>query len=116
MTSNTIATAPSTPWIRTPITDLTGSLISHQWHGRCADFELSVMECLEAYGRDLGRVKCDKLLQDFKECNLREKQKKRFFAMKSERNRQYWSGERSKQDRYAEPGPAFESYETNIKY
>lgn len=101
-----------TPWFRSPFSDITGSLLSYQWYGRCADFELNAMECIEAYGKDLGRIKCEQLIKDFKECSLREKQRKRFFTMRFERHRQYWMGERSKEDRYSDP-PAYDSYQSS---
>ncbi|XP_023016668.1 NADH dehydrogenase (ubiquinone) 15 kDa subunit [Leptinotarsa decemlineata] len=97
------------PWLKSPFTDLTAGLISHQWYGECADMEMKVLECFEAYGLDKGLKKCDLLIQDFRECSLRHKQMKRMVAMRNERHRQAWNGERSKEEKYAK-GPAPDSY------
>ncbi|XP_065166782.1 NADH dehydrogenase [ubiquinone] iron-sulfur protein 5-like [Atheta coriaria] len=88
------------PWFRSPFSDLTAQLVSHQWYGRCADFELKVMECFEAYGLDKGMRECDTLIQDFKECQSRTKQRDRAMAMRMERHKQYFKGERK--EHYAE--------------
>lgn len=98
-----------TPWLRSPFTDITGNLLTHQYSGRCQKFELDVMECLEAYGKDRGLVKCEALIRDFRECHTREKQTRRTFAMRNERNRQYAAGERSAENLYA-PSPKPESF------
>ncbi|KAG5879118.1 hypothetical protein JTB14_031665 [Gonioctena quinquepunctata] len=97
------------PWLKSPFTDLTGSLISHQWYGECADMEMRALDCLEAYGLDRGLQKCDLLVQDFKECSLKTKQFKRIVAMRNERHRQHLSGERSKEEKWAKP-PTYDSY------
>lgn len=97
------------PWFKSPFTDLTGALISHQWYGRCAKMEMDVIDCMEAYGMDKGLEKCDALIQDFKECAARQKQLKRSYAMRYERQRQYWAGERSKENLYA-PSPKIDSF------
>lgn len=97
------------PPFRTPFTDLTGCVISHQWHGKCKDFEMRAIDCLEAYGLNRGLEKCNDLIEDFKECGLRQKREARMIAMRNERARQYWMGERSKNERYAEP-PIVDSY------
>lgn len=101
--------ATVTPWLRSPFTDLTGNLINHQWYGHCAELEMKVMDCMEAYGMERGLIKCDTLIQDFKECFFREKQYSRFMAMRLERHRQYKAGERSKEDLYCEP-PKIDSF------
>lgn len=92
------------PPVRTPFTDLTGAIISHQWHGSCADMEMKVIDCLDAYGLTRGKVKCKDLMDDFKECYMRTKQRSRVEAMKDERERQYKAGERSDEDHYL-PAP-----------
>lgn len=66
------------PFLRTPFTDLTGSLINHQHYGKCGEMELSMMECLEAYGVDRGTKKCADLIADFQECHGMKKQMMRF--------------------------------------
>lgn len=97
------------PPFRTPLTDLTGCVISHQWHGRCKDFEMRAVDCLEAYGLYRGLEKCHDLLEDFKECSMNTKRDARLNDMRLERTRQYWMGERSKSERYATP-PKPDSY------
>lgn len=62
------------PIVRSPLTDLTGCLVNHQTYGKCADFELDMMECLEAYGVQRGAKKCDTLIADFQECVGMKKQ------------------------------------------
>lgn len=91
------------PPFKTPLTDLTGCVISHQWHGRCSEFEMRAVDCLEAYGLHRGQEKCRDLLDDFKECATRKIRETRLNAMRMERQRQYWMGERSKEERYAAP-------------
>lgn len=62
------------PYFRSPFTDIFGSMINHQQYGRCGRFELNMMECMEAYGLDKGRVKCANLIDDFNECHTLTKQ------------------------------------------
>jgi len=81
------------PAFRTPITDLTGNLITSQSNKRCADFEMRAMECLEAYGVQKGRAKCVDYMDDLRECMFRTKQLGRVSAMRVERHRQYYLGE-----------------------
>ncbi|XP_018579298.1 NADH dehydrogenase [ubiquinone] iron-sulfur protein 5 [Anoplophora glabripennis] len=97
------------PWLKSPFTDLTGAIVSHQWYGACADMEMKALDCLEAYGLDRGLKKCDPLIRDFTECALKIKQFKRMNAIRWERNRQYWAGERSKEDRWSK-SPTHDSY------
>lgn len=70
------------PFIRSPFTDLTAHLVNHQNNGRCADMEMKVMDCMEAYGVDKGTIKCDALIKDFQECTGMEKQLRRFYVRK----------------------------------
>lgn len=62
------------PYFRSPFTDIFGSMINHQQYGRCTRFEMNMMECLEAYGLDKGKVKCVDLIDDFNECQNLTKQ------------------------------------------
>ena len=62
------------PAFRTPMTDLVGSIMTHQTGSRCADFEMRAMECLEAYGVQRGRVRCVDYLDDLRECTFKFKQ------------------------------------------
>lgn len=66
------------PFFRSPITDLTGGLISHQLFGRCAKQEMDMADCLEAYGLDRGFRKCRDIIGDFIECHTLSKQFRRF--------------------------------------
>ncbi|XP_031632346.1 NADH dehydrogenase [ubiquinone] iron-sulfur protein 5 [Contarinia nasturtii] len=75
------------PYFRSPFTDVFGSIINHQQYGKCARFEMNMMECLEAYGVDKGRVKCADLIDDFNECHNMTKQFLRHMAMNAERQR-----------------------------
>lgn len=63
-----------TPIIKTPFTDLVGNIGHHQYYGRCADFEMKMMNCFEAYGLERGKVKCKDIIDDFEECHLMTKQ------------------------------------------
>jgi NADH dehydrogenase (ubiquinone) Fe-S protein 5 len=62
------------PAFRSPFTDLTGSLINHQYFGQCAEFEMRAVDCLEAYGIVRGAKKCTNVIEDFNECVLQKKQ------------------------------------------
>lgn len=62
------------PFFRSPLTDLTGCVINHQAYGKCAEFEMDMMDCLEAYGVDKGVIKCKDLIADFQECVGMKKQ------------------------------------------
>lgn len=66
------------PFFRSPFTDITGGMISHQLLGQCQKEEAQYMDCLEAYGLDRGLRKCTHLLHDFKECQTSLLQFKRF--------------------------------------
>jgi hypothetical protein len=62
------------PVVRSPLTDFVGNMFQHQHFGRCSDFEISMMECMEAYGMPGAEVKCRDLIDDFKECHYQTKQ------------------------------------------
>ncbi|XP_023298087.2 uncharacterized protein LOC111680646 [Lucilia cuprina] len=100
---------PITPFIRSPFTDLTGSLINHQTYDKCGELEMNMMDCLEAYGAEKGKKMCKDLVDDFNECFTMHKQMLRFQAMRSERMKQYWSGDRKKEELFAEP-PRVDAY------
>ncbi|KDR22009.1 uncharacterized protein LOC110827397 [Zootermopsis nevadensis] len=97
------------PFFRSPFTDLTGSLINHQFYGKCEEMEMRMMNCLEAYGMDRGRTKCKDLHDDLQECFSHKKQKLRVKAMMAERERQFRAGERSKEEHYAKT-PTLDAY------
>lgn len=56
------------PFIRTPLTDLTSCVVNHQQYDKCGQREILMLECLEAYGMDMGAKKCKLLMEDFQEC------------------------------------------------
>lgn len=100
------ASLPLTPFLRIPFTDIFGVLVTNQWNGRCGDIEMKVIDCLEAYGLDRGMKKeCKLQLSDYNECLTNHKQRERTNAMRAERERQYAAGERTKENRYADPPP-----------
>lgn len=91
------------PFFKSPFTDMTGAVVSHQWDGPCAALEMKTLDCLEAYGLDRGVNICQDLVKDFQECSTRHIETLRVMAMMKERDRQYAAGERSKEERYAAP-------------
>lgn len=68
------------PFLRSPLTDVTGCVINHQTYGKCAEFEMNMMDCLEAYGVNRGQTKCKDLISDFQECAGTRKQMLRFMV------------------------------------
>lgn len=62
------------PLFRTPFTDLTSGMINCQYFDKCGDRELAMMECLEAYGVERGKIKCKEIIEDFQECFSMRKQ------------------------------------------
>jgi NADH dehydrogenase (ubiquinone) Fe-S protein 5 len=97
-----------TPFFRSPFTDLTQVVLNAQHYDKCGEFEMQMMECMEAYGAVQGKTKCADLTADFKECYLQTKQRNRSVEMRSERDRQYRAGERK--EHYQQPGPRVDSY------
>lgn len=116
------------PLLRTPLTDLTSCLLNHQHYGKCAQFEMEMVECMEAYGVHQGMKRCKPIMDDFNECVSMNKQIYRIFvsikcykffcqhrycflfifqAMDVERRRQYKAGERK--EIYAPP-PRMDAY------
>lgn len=118
-----------TPFLRLPLTDLTGCLINHQTYDKCGKFEMKMMDCLEAYGLERGKTQCAELIGDFQECVGMRKQLMRFHvnscpkmfqvqlfieyfflqAMRNERYRQWLTGERKREELFAEP-PRVDAY------
>ncbi|KAK9498356.1 hypothetical protein O3M35_003007 [Rhynocoris fuscipes] len=70
---------PKEPIIRGPGTDLTGLLVTHQGT-RCAGLEMKTMNCFEAYGHIRAIEKCRDIMDDYKECFLRQKQVSLLFS------------------------------------
>lgn len=97
-----------TPFFRSPFTDLTQVIVNAQHYDKCGEFEMQMMECMEAYGAVQGKVKCKDLLDDFQECYLQNKQRNRSLEMRMERHRQWFAGERK--EHYQQPGPRVDSY------
>jgi len=97
------------PTFRTPLTDLTGGIMTHQSFTKCADFEMRAMECLEAYGVQHGRSKCQDYMDDLRECMFQTKQLARVNVMRQERHRQWIMGERSGENHYA-PAARIDGY------
>ncbi|VVC92765.1 unnamed protein product [Leptidea sinapis] len=91
------------PFFRSPFTDITGGMISHQMLGNCQKEEMRYMDCLEAYGLDRGRGKCLHLFGDFHECQTKTKQFQRFVAMRKERERQIAEGKLKGDNEYVSP-------------
>ncbi|XP_014279426.1 NADH dehydrogenase [ubiquinone] iron-sulfur protein 5 [Halyomorpha halys] len=75
-------------YFKTPLTDLTGTILTHQYFGRCQGIEMKAINCLEAYGQERGLKECGDLLGDYEECHKRFKQIARYEAIQSERRKQ----------------------------
>ncbi|XP_026321059.1 uncharacterized protein LOC113231101 [Hyposmocoma kahamanoa] len=91
------------PFFRSPFTDITACLISHQTFGKCQKEEMRYMDCLEVYGLERGRVKCERLFADFHECQTNTLQFKRFMAMRAERDRQIAEGKLKGDEKFVTP-------------
>lgn len=99
------------PYLKSPLTDMTGVVTSHQWgNSQCKELEMKTLDCLEAYGLDRGIKKCDELIKDFGECSTKRKQIERINIMRMERHRQHFAGERSKEDKYSKNPPPPDSF------
>lgn len=95
----TVQTDQTEPILRTPVSDFFAR-VNHMQSGRCADFDLRLQECYEAYGYHPGSPKCQDYRDDLYECHFRLKQVHRYNAMIKERERQYKAGERTKENYY----------------
>ncbi|GBP27266.1 NADH dehydrogenase iron-sulfur protein 5 [Eumeta japonica] len=91
------------PFFRSPFTDITAGMTSHQMLDRCQKEEMKAMDCMEAYGVERGKVKCRDLLDDFHECHTHTKQFKRFCAMRDEREKQIREGTLTGDKKYVSP-------------
>lgn len=65
---------PIVPFIRTPISDLSGAIGTHQNFGKCRNIEMKMINCFEAYGMNQAETKCVDLIDDYKECFYKTKQ------------------------------------------
>lgn len=68
------------PFFRSPYSDLTGGLVSHQMLGRCQMVEMRYMDCLEAYGLGRGKEMCKCFFDDYHECQTLTLQLKRYLV------------------------------------
>ncbi|KAJ8718080.1 hypothetical protein PYW07_006010 [Mythimna separata] len=91
------------PFFRSPWTDITGGIHSHQMLGRCQKQEMAMMDCLEGYGLGRGLKKCRYLVNDYQECHRNTKQFKRFLEMRRERDRQIAAKLRTGDKMYCSP-------------
>jgi len=73
---------------------------------RCAEFEMKMLNCFEAYGYPKGMEACQLYHDDFKECCTREKQMSRVYAIQRERARQA----KQKKDIEYEKPPAMHAF------
>lgn len=66
---------PFPPYFKNPLSDLVGTLLTHQDTRQCAEMEMKAINCLEAYGNVRGvNEKCTDLLKDYIECFQLKKQ------------------------------------------
>uniref|UniRef100_A0A0A9WC57 NADH dehydrogenase [ubiquinone] iron-sulfur protein 5 n=1 Tax=Lygus hesperus TaxID=30085 RepID=A0A0A9WC57_LYGHE len=86
---------PVSVYFKSPLTDLFGPMINCQMGTKCNNMEMRAMNCMEAYGEELGQKKCKDLLEDLYECITKTSQMQRVFEMRSERLRQIRRGLRS---------------------
>jgi len=86
-------------------------MVCSQWgNDPCGKLEMKALDCLDAYGVDRGLKYCDDLIKDFSECVLKTKQRNRVNAMRFERHRQHFAGERTKEDKYTKEPPPTDSF------
>ncbi|BES90968.1 NADH dehydrogenase (ubiquinone) Fe-S protein 5 [Nesidiocoris tenuis] len=97
---------PITAYIRNPLTDLTGMMLTNQFMSPCSRLEEKTVNCYEAYGADKGSVNCKDLVEDLYECVTRTKERARALEMIFERERQVKNG----QIQYAD-GPKHDAYQ-----
>lgn len=63
------------PVLRTPVSDMAAAMFTQQMGrpNKCGDFELRYKLCVEAYGKGLGKSKCQDYFDDLDECiNMRK--------------------------------------------
>lgn len=83
-----------------------------QTNGRrdaCADFEINLAECLEAYGIAEGHVRCHKYSEDLTECRAGIMSVYRSYLMRAERAKKLATGKLPLSQRYGTPYP-FDAY------
>jgi len=101
-----------TPTIKTFATDMGANILNFQ-QGRCQDFELNALECIEYYGSKQGLTACKDWYDDYIECVHQSKQKLRIKAMFKKRaidnHLEYLQGKRTWNETY-EPPPKAHAY------
>lgn len=94
------------PHYRNFLTDL-GANVTNIQGGKCQDFELNAMECIEYYGAKQGLTACKDWYDDYIECVHECKQKLRVIAMFKKRHIdnhiEYVQGKRTWADTYEPP-------------
>ncbi|CAG9766375.1 unnamed protein product [Ceutorhynchus assimilis] len=99
------------PFVKSPFNDVFYPAVTNQWgKGPCKEIEMKTLDCLEAYGMARGMKECENLLRDFDECVFKRKQFQRIMAMRMERHRQHFAGERTGADKYTKEPPLNDSY------
>lgn len=98
-----IASKYKAPLMKTPITDMFMHVRNLQCRKDCAPYELMFIDCMEAYGYDIGKQKCRAILNDMYECVYKVKRIRRVIEMHQERARQYRNGERK--EKYPSAAP-----------
>lgn len=73
----------------------------------CADFEMRMGDCLEAYGLHRGAKACEDYIADMRECVLNGKQKQRVKHMRIEHIEQHKAG---KKPQRWEKSPFYDAY------
>ncbi|GIY56321.1 complex I-15 kDa [Caerostris darwini] len=99
-------------YFRSPFGDVIGLFANSQHYPRCRELELNVLDCTDVYGHKGLTKQCNLEYEDYLECLYNKKQKARVAAMQKERLRQYYAGERTKKDFYAEPPKLDSFYQT----
>lgn len=92
--NNIIAMKWQSPFIKTPVTDWFNQVFNFQCRKDCANYEIQLADCMEAYGYHRGKEKCRLIIEDMYECLFMWKRTRRVFEMHAERYRQKQNGER----------------------
>lgn len=67
------------PYVRSFFGEYTAGMIANQWHEtgmgtRCANYEMNLYECMEAYGYYRGDRFCKPYFDDLDECRAARRQ------------------------------------------
>jgi len=97
------------PQMHTYITDMGANVMDGQG-GKCMDFEMNALECIEYYGSKQGITACKDWYDDYIECMHQSKQKLRLKAMFKKRqidnHLEYLQGKRTWDETYEPPPKA----------